>query len=91
MPRIFEYRKQLTTKTMTNAAITKTLKKLQEESEQYSLGFRRLHVLPKRVRRAFDLSANLETGWDSAKAHQRQKDFLGGMTDLEYIDWLKTV
>lgn len=74
---------------MTTATITKTLKKVEAESKEYSLGFRRLTVLPVRVRRAFDLAANLETNWDGRKALENQKNFLGGLTEQEYINWLK--
>ena len=74
---------------MTTATITKTLKKVQAESNEYSLGFRRLIALPARVKRAFDLSANLETNWDGKKAQENQKAFLGGLTEQEYINWLR--
>lgn len=75
--------------TMTTATITKTLKKVEAESKEYSLGFRRLTVLPVRVRRGFDLAANLETNWDGRKALENQKAFLGGLTEQEYINWLR--
>lgn len=74
---------------MTTATITKTLKKVESESKEYSLGFRRLTVLPVRVRRAFNLAANLETNWDGRKALENQKSFLGGLTEKEYINWLR--
>jgi len=74
---------------MTTATITKTLKKVNAESKEYSLGFRRLIALPVRVRRAFNLAANLETNWDGRKALENQKNFLGGLTEQEYINWLK--
>jgi len=73
---------------MTTATITKTLNKLENETKEYSLGFRRLTVLPQRVKRAFDLAANLETNFDAAKAHENQKIFLGKLTEQEYINWL---
>lgn len=75
---------------MNNATITKTLKKVEKMSKEYSLGFRRLHVLPLRVRKNFDIAANLETNWDGKKAQQNQKDFLGGLTQQEFINWLST-
>ena len=75
---------------MTSATITKTLKKVNNESKEYSLGFRRLSALPVRVKRAFDLAANLDTNWDGRKALENQKTFLGGLTEQEYINWLKT-
>lgn len=74
---------------MTTATITKTLKKAEAESKEYSLGFRRLIVLPTRVRKAFNLAANLETNWDLEKAFENQRNFLGGLTEQEYINWLK--
>jgi hypothetical protein len=74
---------------MTIAVITKTLEKVSAQPTLYSLGFRRLTVLPVRVKRAFDLVANLETNWDGKKALDNQKAFLGGLTDEEFINWLK--
>lgn len=74
---------------MTNAVITKTLKKVESESKIYSLGFRRLTALPVRVRRSFDLAANLEAKWDGRKALANQTAFLGSLTDQEYINWLR--
>lgn len=75
---------------MTTATITKTLKKLENQPREYSLGFRRLIVLPVRVRRAFDLAANLKTNWDRKEALENQKTFLGSLTNDEYKNWLKT-
>jgi hypothetical protein len=74
---------------MTIATITKTLKKVEVQQKEYSLGFRRLTVLPARVRKSFDLAANLKTNWDGKKALDNQKSFLGGLTEQEYINWLK--
>ena len=74
---------------MRTATITKTLKKVETQSKEYSLGFRRLTVLPKRVRKDFDLAANLKTNWDGKKALDNQKSFLGGLTEQEYVNWLK--
>lgn len=74
---------------MNNATITKTLNKVESEKE-YPLGFRRLMALPRRVKRAFDLAANLESNWDGKKALQNQKSFLEGLSQQEFINWLKT-
>ncbi|MCB0516583.1 MAG: hypothetical protein KDD49_11010 [Bacteroidetes bacterium] len=74
---------------MNAATITKTLKKVAEQPSNYSLGFRRLTVLPTRVRRAFDLASNLKTNWDGKQALENQKSFLEGLTEQEYINWLK--
>ncbi len=74
---------------MTTATITKTVKKSESQSQKHSLGYRRLIALPVRVRRAFDLSANLESNWNAVKAHENQKTFLGGLTEQEFINWLR--
>ena len=74
---------------MNATTIRKTLKKVESESKEYSLGFRRLISLPVRVKRAFDLAANLDTNWDGKKALDNQKTFLGGLTEQEFISWLK--
>jgi len=77
------------TNIMTTATITKTLKKVEKQSNDYSLGFRRLLSLPIRVRRAFDLAANIETNWDGSKALNNQKTFLENLTIQEYVNWLR--
>ena len=75
---------------MNNSTITKTLKKVNANSKEYSLGFSRLYALPRKVKRAFDLAANLQTNWDGRKALDNQTTFLESLTDQEYINWLKT-
>lgn len=82
---------------MTNSAITRVLNKIKKEDKlaltndfyKCSLGFRRLSCLPTRVRRAYDLAANLETNWDGVKAAENQKNFLGSLTNEEFVNWLK--
>ena len=74
---------------MNKATITKTIKKVNSEKE-YSLGFIRLMALPARVKKSFDLASNLETNWDGKKALENQKRFLEGLTNQEFINWLKT-
>ena len=71
--------------TMTNSTITKTLKKVQNQPKEYSLGFRRLTVLPARVRKNLNLACimNGETNNNSVK------EYLNNLTEQEYIDWLK--
>ena len=70
---------------MNNATITKTLKKVDSLPKSYSLGFRRLTVLPKRVRKNINLACVLK-GESSDKSAQ---DFLNSLTEQEYIEWLK--
>jgi hypothetical protein len=74
---------------MTTQIITKTLAKVNAQPTEYSLGFKRLTVLPLRVRKDFDLASNLETNFDGKKALENQKNFLGSLTEQEYINWLK--
>ena len=70
---------------MTTAIITKTLKKVRTQPLEYSLGFRRLSVLPARVRSNIRLSCivNGESNTNS------MKDFLNGLTEQEFVNWLK--
>ena len=70
---------------MTNTTITKTLKKVAEQPINYSLGFKRLTVLPARVRKKINLACVLkgETNDNS------MKEYLNGLTEQEYINWLK--
>ena len=37
------------------------LREIEEQPKEYSLGFRRLLSLPKKVRRSFDLEENIKT------------------------------
>ena len=76
---------------MTNAAITKVLKKIELQSQDYSLGFRILISLPIRVRRNFDLASNLETNFNSGEALENQKKFLESLSNQELINWLKII
>ena len=71
--------------TMTNSTITKTLKKVQNQPKEYSLGFRRLTVLPARVRKNLNLACimNGETNNNSIK------EYLNNLTEQEYINGLK--
>jgi hypothetical protein len=74
---------------MNTATITKVLKKVENASSEYSLGFRRLTSLPARIKKSFDLAANLETNFDGQKALNNQKAFLESLTEKEFINWLK--
>jgi len=82
---------------MTQAVITKALNQLMNNIElgktnsayDWSLGYHRLSVLPCRVKRNYDLAANLQTNWDGKKAFDNQIDFLGGLTDQEFINWMR--
>jgi hypothetical protein len=72
-------------KTMTNATITKTLKKVAEQPSNYSLGFRRLTVLPARVRKSINLACIIK----GENNDNSMKEFLNNLTEQEYINWLK--
>jgi hypothetical protein len=69
---------------MTNATITKTLQKFNLESTEYSLGFRRLTVLPVRVRSNINLACILK----GENNDNSMKEFLNNLTEQEYINWL---
>ena len=70
---------------MTTATITKTLAKINAQPLNYSLGFRRLTVLPLRVRRNIILACVLK-----GESNQNStKEFLNNLTEQEFINWLK--
>lgn len=69
---------------MERATITKTLAKVKAQPSEYSLGFRRLTVLPKRVRNNISLACVLQ-GYSNDNT---MKVFLNNLTDQEYINWL---
>lgn len=73
------------TKDMTTATITKTLDKVNSQSSEYSLGFRRLTVLPLRVRKNLNLACILK----GENNDNSIKDFLNTLTEEEFINWLK--
>jgi hypothetical protein len=70
---------------MTTATITKTLAKINAQPLNYSLGFRRLTVLPLRVRRNIILACVLK----GESNQNSMKEFLNNLTEQEFINWLK--
>lgn len=70
---------------MTTAEITKTVNKVNTQPVEYSLGFRRLTVLPVRVRRNINLSCILK----GESNDNSMKEFLNTLTEQEFINWLK--
>jgi len=75
---------------MSKSTIIKILNKLKSGFYvEYSLGFRRLSVLPAKTRLSFDLASNLKTNWDGLKARELQKNFLASLTEEEFVNWLK--
>jgi hypothetical protein len=70
---------------MTSAVITKTLEKVSEQPSEYSLGFRRLTVLPVRVRRSINLACVLNGEMND----NSMKEYLQTLTEQEFINWLK--
>jgi hypothetical protein len=79
---------------MRNAEITKTIKKLNNRLELAKtdsfyvapLGFQRLSVLPYRVRHNINVACLLKGELND----NSMKDFLNGLTEQEFINWLKT-
>lgn len=74
---------------MTNSAITKVLNKIDKLDNNYSLGFKRQHVLPRRVLSNFTESLILKGEKNASNIHEKQKNFLGSLTKEEFINWLK--
>ncbi len=69
---------------MTQGAITKTLERLNNQPSNYSIGFRRLTVLPKRVRKDINMACVLK----GESNDNSIKDFFNELTEQEYINWL---
>lgn len=70
---------------MTTAQITKTLNKVIAQPKEYSIGFRRLSVLPVRVITNINLACILK-GENNTNS---MLDFFNTLTDEQYINWLK--
>ena len=70
---------------MTNAAITKTISKVNQHLSEYSLGFSRLISLPARVRKNINLACVLK----GESNENSMKDFLNNLTEQEFVNWLK--
>jgi len=75
---------------MKETQITKTLKEVKSltEKENHSIGFCRLSSLPKRIRKALNLS-HLINGGCVTTAHSSQVNFFESMTDSEFVNYLK--
>ena len=73
---------------MTQSTITKTLNNPELNNPQYSLGFQRFTVLPRRIRKSLALAHLIETG--STNSHERIVMFFSDMTQEEYITYLKS-
>ena len=70
---------------MNAAQITKTVNKVNSESKEYSIGFRRLISLPVRVSKNIILACVLNGENDT----NSMKEFLNTLTEQEFINWLK--
>ncbi len=70
---------------MTSATITKILNKVNDQPSEYSLGFRRLTVLPLRVRKNINLACILK----GESNDNSMKEYLNNLTENEFINWLK--
>ena len=70
---------------MTQAIITKTLAKVDDQPSNYPIGFRRLTVLPKRVRRDINMACVLKGEYNDNSI----KDCFNDLTEQEYINWLR--
>ncbi len=70
---------------MTSSTITKILNKVNAQPSEYSLGFRRLTVLPLRVRKNINLACILK----GESNDNSMKEYLNNLTENEFINWLK--
>ena len=80
-----QYGKTQKQKAMKATEITKTLNKVNAQPAEYSLGFKRLTVLPVRVRKNINLACIL----NGESNDNSMKDFLNTLTEQEFINWLK--
>lgn len=71
---------------MTTSTITKTLAKVNAQPKEYSLGFKRLTVLPVRVRQNINLACVLK----GESNDNSMKEFLNNLTEQEFVNWLNT-
>jgi hypothetical protein len=69
---------------MTTSIITKVLNSVNNQPSNYSIGFRRLTSLPKRVRENINLACILK----GESNNNSMKLFLNELTELEFINWL---
>lgn len=74
---------------MNNQVIAKIVAKVDSLKNEYSLGFARLHALPTKARKAFNLASILNNGSDLKKIHSEQKEFMQSLSDAEFVNWLK--
>ena len=70
---------------MRKAEIIKILNKIENQPIEYSIGFKRLHVLPVRVRKDINLACVLK----GENNDNSMKNFLNTLTNQEFINWLK--
>lgn len=70
---------------MTTATITKTLNKIENQPSNYSIGYKRLASLPQRVK--MNIIKSLALRGESSQLSI--KDFLGSLTDAEFVNWMK--
>tara|TARA_R110000823_G_scaffold310803_1_gene435911 strand:- start:63 stop:281 length:219 start_codon:yes stop_codon:yes gene_type:complete len=71
---------------MTTSTITKILAKVNAQPLNYSIGFKRLTVLPLRVRRNINLTCVLK----GESNDNSIKEFLNNLNEQEFINWLKS-
>lgn len=72
---------------MVQAAITKVLKKIENEKEDYSIEFKRWFHLPSRVKKNIGMAWLVETG--NLDYYKPALKMFKEMTDKEYINYLK--
>ena len=72
---------------MRTIEITKIVNKVNAQPVEYSLGFKRLTVLPIRVRRNINLACVLK----GENNDNSMKEFLNTLSEQEFINWLRLV
>lgn len=70
---------------MKQAEITKVLNKIKEQPSEYSLGFKRICVLPVRVRRNINSACVMRGEINDSS----MKALFNEMSEQEFINWLE--
>jgi len=72
---------------MNQATITKVLKAVENADAEWTIGFKRLNALPKKMRLNFQVACHIENR--EGNCHLIAKEFLAKLTDQEFVTWLK--
>lgn len=72
---------------MNKTTITKVLKKIESDNENYSIGFKRLMALPAKTRKGMGAKA-IYDGVEINEVTAKCKAFLESLTESEFKNWM---